>query len=146
LVQGTLTAIEGAQQLDVAWQHEDGKDKIVLTSVTAIESYFETREFSLTTGGPVQDGPGGINKQVRLTRLEPDFILTGTLELTVRGRSFPASVQQDSEVFPIEPTTEFVDLREQRRSMSLKFRSNEIAGDYQMGKNAMLVEPGDERG
>ena len=145
-VQGTVVGAQVEQQLDIAWQHEDGKDKIVGQELTAIDTYFETREFSLLTGGPVQAQPSGVNNQVRLTRLEPDFVLTGALELTVRGRSFSQSPQQDSELFTIDQTTEFVDLREQRRSMSLKFRSNVAGGDFQMGKNTMIIEPGDERG
>jgi hypothetical protein len=144
-VTGTLTAVPLTQQLDTVWQHEHGVDKVVGSNALALESYFETRGFSMIAGGPVAGGEAGANLNVRLTRLEPDFILSGSLELTVIGRPFSQSPDTESELFTIMPDTEFVSLREQRRYMSLQFRSNEVGGDYQMGRNLMLAEPGDER-
>ncbi len=145
VVTGVLTAAPVTQQLDVAWEHEAGTDKVIGTSLLAVESYFTTRGISMIAGGPVAAGEAGANNNLRLTRLEPDFILSGDLELTVTGRAFSQSANDDSEVFIITPTTEHVDLREQRRYMSLKFRSNVAGGNYQMGRNLLLVEPGDER-
>lgn len=135
-----------AQQLDVVWQHEYGYDKIVGQQVLAIDSYYETRNFSLMDGGPTQDGNSGENKQVRLSRVEPDFVLEGAMALTVRGRAFPNSPKVDSEAFDFTADTLFITTREQRRAMSLKFSCNALGSTFQAGKILITISPGDERG
>lgn len=143
---GVLTSIGEEQELTSAWQHEIGVDRVEGQSIVAIESSYETRNFSLLDGGPTSDGAQGDGLQTRISRLEPDFILSGELQVTVNGRSFPNSEVVASEPFVIDADTKFLSLREQRRSMSLKFRSNEIGGDYQEGKIMISLDTGDERG
>lgn len=144
-VTGVLTTAPVTQQLDTVWQHEKGTDKIVGTAALAIESYFQTRIFSLLAGGPVSKAPAGVNANVRLTRLEPDFVLSGALSFAVDGRPCAQSPETSSEEYAIGAGTEHVDLREQHRYMALRFSSNEVGGNFEMGRNLMLVEPGDER-
>jgi hypothetical protein len=43
------------------------------------------------------------------------------------------------------PNTGKVDMREQRRELRIKFRSNVQGGDYQMGKVLLNAEFGDVR-
>lgn len=144
---GTLTEAPVDQELSVVWRHEYGTDKILGQTTTAIQAYYETRNFTLLDGTPATDGAErGTNLQARIVRLEPDFVLTGNLELTVRGRAFPNAEKVDSERFTITPETLYVPLKEQRRSMSLRFESNAAGGDFQEGRNLITVGPGDERG
>lgn len=143
---GTLSSDPIAQQLDIIWQQEYGADRINGQSILAIPAYFESREFSYATGGAAGVANGGDNKQTRLTRLEPDFILSGDLKLTVSGVPYAQGTKITSEEFTISQGTEYIDLREQRRIMSLRFDSNVVGGTFQMGRNLLLTEPGDVRG
>lgn len=142
---GTVTAVPAAQELDTVWQHEYGYDKIVGASVTAIESHFETSNFQYATGGPVQETEAGPNNSSLIDRLEPDFISSGTLTVTVRGRKYANSPLKDGPTKSFTATTEVVDLRDQRRQMSIKIQSNEVGGFYEMGKPLIHINVGDER-
>lgn len=133
-------------ELNSLWTHEKGTDRVYKSEQTAIPAAFETDRFNFMSGGPSGGAPAGPNVQTRLTRLEPDFILSGSLQLTVRGTSYAQSPVVDGPPYTITPTTEFVDSREQRREMSLRFESNEVGGDFQMGHVFVALEPGDVRG
>jgi hypothetical protein len=68
------------------------------------------------------------------------------MTLRVNGRSYAQSDDVMSNEYPMTPDTKFVDLREQRREMSLLFRSDEIDADFQAGRLQVTAEPGDVRG
>ena len=142
---GTVNAAPASQQLDTLWQHEYGYDRVSGESVTAIESYFETNNFQWASGGPVEDAPQGSTLSTRVTRLEPDFLQQGELTVTVKGKKYAHSPDISSPAYPFNPDTEYIALREQRRQMALKVASNVQGGFYEMGKNFVTVEPGDER-
>lgn len=142
---GTLTSAPQAQQLTTLWQHEYGRDKIKADSVTAVEAYFETNNFQWSTGGPVEETAMGANVSTRITRIEPDFISSGEMEVIVRGRGYANSAVKDSEPFLFDNTTQYVSMREQRREMSLRVRSNVAGGHFEGGRTLITVEPGDER-
>jgi hypothetical protein len=134
-------------ELDSIWTHEKGSNRVYKSEVQAIPAAFETDRFNFMGGGPSGGAAAGPSLQTRLTRLEPDFVLSGTLRLTVRGTSYAQSEVVDSPTpYDITATTEFLTPREQRREMSLRFESNEVDGDFQMGHVLVTLEPGDERG
>jgi len=142
---GTIDAEPADQQLDVIWQHEFGHDKIKQQNVSAIKSYIETTNMSFTTGGPSENvQPTDI--QAVVSRIEPDFLQTGQMNLYVEGGSYANSQNTESRMYTFDPTTEFVDLRDQRRLISLKFESNIAGGHYEMGKVLATIKPGDKRG
>lgn len=143
---GTVTAAPSSQPLDTVWQHEFGYDKIVGSNALAIEAYYQTRNFSLLDGGPSQEGSSGENKQTRLERVEPDFVQAKSMTMKVLGRRFAQSSLEESAPYPFNPDTSYISTREQRRLMSLEFRSNVIGGSFQAGKVLIMVAPGDERG
>ena len=128
------------------WQHETGYDAINLTSVTAIQSYFETSSVG-TLGGLVgsQQQPGD-NLWTRLERIEPDFVQTGTMTVMVTGQGYADDVVVDSDPYPFDPTTLKIDMREQRREMRLRFESNVAGGTYQTGRILLSMTTGDTRG
>lgn len=142
---GTLTAGPVSQELNTLWQHEYGKDKVSGGSITAIKSFFETANFGWATGGPVQDTPQGANASTRITKFEPDFVSVGDLTVQIVGRKYAQSADVESAEFSFNDATEFTDMREQRRSLSLRVTSNVVSGDYQAGRPLMTLEPGDER-
>lgn len=129
------------------WQHEYGVDKVTSTSSLAIESYFETPNICHIDEGPMNDGNWeGKQKWVRLVRLEPDFVLTGNLEITVTGRTFAMGDDLPSESYVYDPAaSQKVDSRKQYRQLRIKFTSNVQGGDYYQGKCLMELGEGDTR-
>jgi hypothetical protein len=128
------------------WQHEVGTDAVKGVLANAIESYFETNDLGWVSGGPSQPSFVGENKWIRVERLEPDFVQSGTMELYVTGRPFAQSEDSTTGPYFFEPDTNKIDLREQRRELRLKFVSNEQGGNYQLGKVLIDAEFGDVRG
>jgi hypothetical protein len=127
------------------YQNEIGTDKVTGALSVAIESYFETNDLGLVSGGPSQPSPVGENKWLRLERVEPDFVQSGDMELYVTGRSFAQSNDVTSSAYTFSPTTGKVDMREQRRELRLKFVSNVAGGNYQVGKILLDADLGDVR-
>jgi hypothetical protein len=142
---GTISSVPESQVLDVVWKHESGTDKIVGQNVTAIQSYFETGNFSFKTGGPGQNMDPSI-VQTRLVRVEPDFIQSGDMSMYVEGGNYANSANIESSPYSFSPTTEHIDTHEQRGIMSLKFESNTVGGYFEMGQILVTVKPGDKRG
>jgi hypothetical protein len=127
------------------WQHEVGTDAVQDTTVLAIESYFETSDLGLVSGGPSQPSPVGENRWLRLERVEPDFIQDGEMELYVTGRPFAQSADETTGPYVFDANTGKIDMREQRRELRLKFVSNVAGGDYQLGKVILDADVGDSR-
>jgi hypothetical protein len=80
------------------YQHEIGVDEIDGQSVNAIESSIETNDLGWVSGGPSETLPVGENRWVRLERVEPDFIVSGEMNLYVTGRPYAQS--QDAVLRP----------------------------------------------
>lgn len=120
------------------WQHETGKDEVAGGTTEPIPSHFETAEVSLITGEQPED------QVLTMSEIEPDFVQTGDLTMTIRGRANArAAVQEEDPVTISEqlPTPLGVDMEHQvapvktaKRILSVKFESNVPGGDYQMGK------------
>jgi hypothetical protein len=127
------------------WQHETGTNQVYLTTVDAVRSYFETNNIGWVTGGPGVNSLEGANRWIRLERMEPDFVQTGDMTLTVTGKGYADDVDVDSSPYTFSPTTLKVDMREQRREMRLNFESNTFNGNYETGKVLLSVSTGDER-
>jgi hypothetical protein len=127
------------------WQHEIGTDAIQGVSANAIESYFETNDLGFVSGGPSQPSMMGDNYWLRLERVEPDFVMTGEMELYVTGRSFAQADDNTSSAYTFDPDTTKIDMREQRRELRLKFVSNTQGGDYQLGRLLLDADIGDVR-
>ena len=129
------------------FQHEIGTDAINGQNVNAIESYFETNDLGWVSGGPSEPAMTGVNRWLRLERVEPDFVLEGNMTLYVTGRPYAQSDDAQYVPYVFDSTTNKIDMKEQRREIRLKFISNEAGGDYQLGRvllNADLA--GDVRG
>jgi hypothetical protein len=127
-------------------QHEFGVDAINGQSVTAIESYFETNDLGLVSGGPSEPAMTGMNKWLRLERVEPDFVLEGNMTLYVTGRPYAQSDDAQSVPYVFDSTTNKIDMKEQRRELRLKLVSNQVGGDYQLGRILLNADTGDVRG
>jgi len=146
----TATSVETANFDTVAgkvilWQHEIGTDQVIAESADAIESYFETSDLGFVAGGPAQTAPVGENFWVNLERVEPDFIQQEEMTFQVTGRPYAQSTDVTSDPYVFSPNTGKIDMRQQRREIRLRFKSNVQGGDYQMGKVLLTVTLGDSR-
>ena len=128
------------------WQHEFGTDEIKGNQVNAIESYFETNDLGWVSGGPSQPSMVGDNFWLHLERVEPDFIQSGNMELYVTGRPYAQEEDDTSTAYVFNSATGKIDMREQRRELRLKFVSNTVNGNYQLGRLLLSANIGDVRG
>jgi hypothetical protein len=128
------------------WQHEFGQNQIGLLGETAVYSSITTSDIGWLTGNPSQDGLVGINRRMHLRRVEPNFLQTGEMSMTILGRKFASSpLEEDSGPYLFSQDTGKIDLRVEHRLIRLRFVSNEIDGNYEMGRNLITCEFGDER-
>ena len=123
------------------WVHERGVDEVDGQALQPIESYFETADISF----PIQSQ---ISAQTYATYIEPDFVQSGNMTVQVRGRANarPEEIDGDPVTFSDDPSEQadtVVYLKTQRREFRLKFTSNEVGGDYQMGVPLLHIQPGD---
>jgi hypothetical protein len=72
-------------------------------------------------------------------------VQNGEMSLIITGRPFAQSDDVDSAPYFFSPTTGKIDMREQRREIRLRFRSNVQGGDYQLGKVLLNATLGDVR-
>jgi hypothetical protein len=128
------------------WQHEYGLNQVTPQNELAVYSSVTTNDISWLTGTPSQGGLVGINRRMHLRRVEPNFLQSGTMAMTVLGRKFAAGPYEQSDgPFYFTQDTGKIDLRVEHRLVRLKFESNDINGDYEMGRNLITAEFGDER-
>jgi len=123
------------------WVHEQGVDEIDGQNIWPIESYFETCDLSAVAAR-------GANVRLRITQIEPDFVQSGDMYVQIKGRANARSpdIHSRSFYFPesaTEPYQQIVVLKEQRRELRVKFGSNVIGGDYQMGQIIGHINTGD---
>jgi len=125
------------------WQHETAVDRVRLTEVNAIQSFFETHEISMLEQGES-------TKELRVARIEPDFVQTGNMTLTVRGRQNAKAPQttETAKTFVASPTTgtdETIKTKNIKRLMSFRFESNVQGGNYEHGDSYAHIEDADGR-
>lgn len=133
------------QNLVTLYQHEVGYNAVIQNQVYAIPSFFETSNLGWVSGGPAQQSPEGANYWLRLERVEPDFLQTGDMSLYVTGRKFAQSQDDTTGPYIFSPDTGKIDMREQRRELRLKFESNVVDGNYQLGYLLLSADIGDVR-
>jgi hypothetical protein len=127
------------------FQNEIGTDAVDGQNVLAIRSYFETSDLSLTAGGPSQTAVEGLNRWLRIERIEPDFLQEGEMSVVVTGRPFAQGEDKESDPYVFGPNIGKIDMREQRRELRLRFISDVAGGDYQLGRLLLNAEIGDMR-
>jgi hypothetical protein len=123
------------------WVQEQGVDEIDGQITSPIESYFETADLSTL--------PQGKNEYLRITEIEPDFVQNGPMTVQVTGRANARAPEVYSSLFTFpesatEPYQQIVMLKEQRRELRVRFESNAVGGDYQMGQIIGHVDSGDK--
>lgn len=127
------------------WQHEFGRDRVKGDVQLAIPSYFVTHDLGLPTGGPTGEQAGGADRWLRIERIEPDFIQSGDMTVSMLTREYPKSPLTTRATGTFSPTTEKVDFRAQGREIYLRFDQNSMGGFYEMGSVLVDVSEGDVR-
>jgi hypothetical protein len=82
---------------------------------------------------------------MHLRRVEPDFVQNGDMSLEILGRKFARGETTNTSPFVISSDTGKIDMRVEQRELSLKFQSNTIDGNYELGRILITAEYGDER-
>lgn len=143
----TRVLTDGTNEYTVSsvWQHEVGVDRVAADGITAISSSIETSDLSWADGNPSQESPVTDPWSMRITRIEPDFNMKGRMFLTINGRKYPQDKDNVSRAYEFFPDTEKIDMREQRRLLRIEITSDEVGGDWEMGKMLIHAEPGDIR-
>jgi hypothetical protein len=126
------------------WRHEYGVDEIDGSSVTAIESFFETGDISMLT----MQSPR--NRSIHVEMIEPDFVQSGDMSVQITGRINARAPEVNGPIkfFPDVPNESYeqqVFFKEQRRELRFRFGSNTVGGDYQMGQIIVHIEVADGR-
>lgn len=140
--QGVITKVE---QISSIYVHEKGLNAVTTSSEQAIDAYFETSDFGYPTGGAQQNSIEGDNRWTRLIRIEPDFVQSGDMHVEVIQREFAQQPDTVSEPFTFGPQTGKIDMRKQGRQIRLRFTSNTLNGNFEMGRVILHTEPGDVR-
>ena len=122
------------------WIHEKGVNQIYENTVLPIQSYFET--------GDLSSLPKGTNQYVEITAIEPDFVQSGEMNVQITGRANARAPEVYSSLYTFpehaeQPYQQIVMLKEQRRELRVRFESNTINGDYQMGQIIAHIDGGD---
>jgi hypothetical protein len=143
---GFALIVSTVQNYVSLYQHEVGVNSVTSNRQTAIESYFETNNLGWVNGGPAQQALMGDNVWLRLERVEPDFLQVGNMDLYVTGRPYAQSQDKTTGPYTFSPDTNKIDMKEQRRELRLKFSSNTLDGNYQLGYVMLTADIGDVRG
>lgn len=123
------------------WIHENGTDMVDGTSVQPVESHFETADLNTLVQGT--------NSALRISQIEPDFVQSGPMTVQVTGRANARAPEVYGTIFTFPeaatfPHEQIVMLKEQRRELRVKFTSNALNGDYQMGQIIGHLGPADK--
>lgn len=124
------------------WIQEQLTDEYDGSEIRPIQSYFETADLSALVQGR--------NEYLRITRIEPDFVQSGPMTVQVTGRANARAPEVYSTTFEFpetaaedKPYEQIVMLKEQRRELRVRFESNAVYGNYQMGQIIGHISTGD---
>ena len=127
------------------WKQETGIDKVWADgTVEAIPSYFRTGDLSWCGLGP-EGNWTGVDRKVLLERIEPDFKMTGSLNVSAYCREYAQAPLKKTFLSFFKNDTQKIDTRIQAREMSLLFGSLEAGTSYEMGQVLLTLAVGDGR-
>jgi hypothetical protein len=136
-----LTGVEDTGPGYRVWVQEQLTDEYDGSNIRPIQSYFETGDLSALVSGK--------NEYIRITTIEPDFVQNGPMTVQVTGRANARAPEIFGTTFEFPETADLpyeqiVMLKEQRRELRVRFESNALYGDYQMGQIIGHISTGDK--
>jgi hypothetical protein len=136
-----LTGVEDTGSGYRVWVHEQLTDEYDGPNIRPIRSYFEMADITQLVQGK--------DEYVRITAIEPDFVQRGPMTVQITGRANARAPEVVSTQFQFPETAnvpheQIVMLKEQRRELRVRFESNAVYGDYQMGQIIGHLSTGDK--
>jgi hypothetical protein len=136
-----LTGVEDTGSGYRVWVQEQLTDEYDGPNIRPIKSFFETADLSSLAQGR--------SEYVRITAIEPDFVQKGPMTVQVTGRANARAPEVVSTVFTFPETAntpheQIVMLKEQRRELRVRFESDSVYGNYQMGQIIGHISTGDK--
>lgn len=124
------------------WLHEIGTDKVLFGESLAIPSYFETNVITLFKDN------GQLNRQLRIRRLEQDFVQAGDMSVVIKTWPFAQGTPVLSSPYIFSPGPQpmeeaKIDAITMGREVSFRFESNVQGGNYFMGNVLLDYKIGD---
>ena len=122
--------------------HEYGVNQIIYSNVYAIKSRIVTKYFSFPKDNPNTD------VCTILKRLENDFVQTGNIKFRILRKAWPNTPPIYSKYYIISPTIEKTDIDNEDRMAriwAIEFTSNEVDGDFILGRTQAVLATGDKR-
>lgn len=116
------------------WIHESGTNQIDGQNQQPVRSYYETADLMLPLlNSELPD------RWLVLNALEPDFVQSGDLTVTITGRANARAPNVEDAALTIPATAstaseQITHFKTQRRQLRFRFESNTIDGDYQAGQ------------
>ena len=110
------------------YQHETGEDNVT----TAIPAFIESGDFDIADGQPFLHIGRGI----------PNFKdLTGSVDLTLKFKTYPSATTSTTVVRTVVPTTEKFDLRGRGRQANIRIDSDAVGDKWRYGTLRLDVQP-----
>lgn len=133
------------------WQHEVGVDEVINMQSNAIQSYYVTPDMTMPVG--VQGKMPPVDQWLRILRIEPDFVLTGAMQISQLARPYAMAPIRTQDFVPFspanfdpqQPSSYATWTKVQGRLVRLRFESNVAGGDYEEGQIILMIEGGDRR-
>jgi hypothetical protein len=128
------------------WQHEQGTDKIQGTQTSAVASYFTTGAITSFDANPPHDDG------ITIGAMQPDIIQSGDMQVQVIKQNNAAgptylgtlaTIQANPSTQPTVQQQQLGELtffKDTAKIIYLKFISNTVGGNYQMGRTMLEVQ------
>lgn len=126
------------------WEHEQGTDEINGTIPVSVLSSFTTSAFTNFNAVP----PNDLSTTVRA--IQPDLIQTGDMTVTVikqNNATHQPYLGNSATIYanPVNALDEITNLKDTAKIINLRFSSNALGGNYQMGQTMMDIVTDSER-
>jgi hypothetical protein len=130
------------------WEHEQGTDEINGTVPVSVNSYFTTACMTPFDGQP----PG--NSTLSIGSMQPDLVQTGEMTVTVikqNNANTPAyngtvaTIYDNATMETGNQLDALTNFKDTAKILRLKFQSNTLGGNYQMGKTMLEIQEDGQR-
>jgi hypothetical protein len=111
----------------VSYNHEIGVD----ADASAMSNYITSSYFDLEDG----------TNMLLLDQFVPDFVESGLAYLTIFTKKTPDSVENQKGPYNITTATEYINMKARGRQAKLKFSSDTVGANWQLGKPRYRVKP-----
>lgn len=126
------------------WAHENGVDQVVNGTPTAVRSFFETP----IMGSTKNQSP--TNQGLSVEQFEADMIQTGDVMISVVGSANQKAPESSTTPVPVRQIPQVQQdqipgLRTSKRQLRFHIESNQVGGNYIVGRNLAHMEPSEQK-